>query len=80
MATMDKVFADYEARNAVLAKSANPFAKGIAWIEGDLVPFNEARIPLRDQGFLHSDLTYDVPAIWDGQFFRLDDHLDRARG
>ncbi len=77
MATMDKVFADYEDRNAVLAKSTNRFAKGIAWIEGDLVPFNEARIPLRDQGFLHSDLTYDVPAIWDGQFFRLDDHLDR---
>jgi branched-subunit amino acid aminotransferase/4-amino-4-deoxychorismate lyase len=22
-------------------------------------------------------LTYDVPAVWDGRFFRLDDHLDR---
>ena len=29
------------------------------------------------QGFLKSDLTYDVPAVWDGRFFRLDDHLDR---
>jgi branched-subunit amino acid aminotransferase/4-amino-4-deoxychorismate lyase len=77
MATMDKVFADYEARKITLATSTNPFAKGIAWIEGQLVPFHEARIPLRDQGFLHSDLTYDVPAIWDGRFFRLDDHLNR---
>ena len=34
-------------------------------------------IPLRDQGFLRSDLTYDVPAVWDGRFFRLDDHLAR---
>jgi len=77
MATMDKVFADYEARKATLTASSNPFARGIAWIEGELVPFHEARIPLRDQGFLHSDLTYDVPAIWDGRFFRLKDHLDR---
>ena len=44
--------------------------------KGD-VPLHEARIPLLDQGFLHSDLTYDVPAVWDGRFFRLDDHLDR---
>lgn len=77
MATMEKVFADYEARKGVLATSTNPFAKGIAWIEGELVPFHDAKIPLRDQGFLHSDLTYDVPAVWDGRFFRLDDHLDR---
>lgn len=77
MATMEQVFADYEKRKAVLVASGNPFAKGIAWIQGELVPFHDAKIPLRDQGFLHSDLTYDVPAIWDGRFFRLDDHLDR---
>ncbi|KAH2547417.1 hypothetical protein KXW12_005791 [Aspergillus fumigatus] len=26
--------------------------------------------------FLHSDLTYNVPSVWDGRFFRLDDHLN----
>lgn len=77
MATMQKIFTAYEARDAVLAKSSHPFARGVAWIEEELVPYHEARIPLRDQGFLHSDLTYDVPAIWDGRFFRLNDHLDR---
>ncbi|KIW60306.1 hypothetical protein PV05_00535 [Exophiala xenobiotica] len=77
MATMEKVFAGYEARQKVLEASTNPFAKGVAWVEGKLVPVNEARIPLMDQGFLHSDLTYDVPSVWDGRFFRLDDHLDR---
>ncbi|VUC30652.1 unnamed protein product [Clonostachys rosea] len=79
MATMDKVFAGYgERQKALVASQAtNPFAKGIAWVEGELVPLHQARIPLLDQGFMHSDLTYDVPSVWDGRFFRLDDHLDR---
>lgn len=77
MATMDEIFAAYEKRKAILEQSDNPFAKGVAWIEGELVPLHEARIPLMDQGFQHGDLTYDVPAVWDGRFFRLDDHLDR---
>lgn len=77
MTSMNKVFSAYAARNAALEASNNPFSKGIAWVEGELVPFNEARIPLMDQGFMHGDLTYDVPSIWDGRFFRLDDHLAR---
>ena len=77
MASMDDVFARYEKRLAVLEKSNNPFTKGIAWVEGELVPLAEARIPLKDQGFMHSDLTYDVPSVWDGRFFRLDDHMTR---
>ncbi len=77
MASMEKVFAGYEARRAILETSNNPFAKGVAWVAGELTPLPQARIPLMDQGFLHSDLTYDVPAVWDGNFFRLDDHIDR---
>lgn len=77
MATMHEVFAGYDARQSILATSTNPFAKGIAWVDGELVPLHEARIPLLDQGFMHSDLTYDVPSVWDGRFFRLDNHLER---
>ena len=77
MYSMDSVLGAYEARKAELGKSQNPYARGVAWVEGRLNPLEEARIPLLDQGFLHSDLTYDVPAVWDGRFFRLDDHLDR---
>ena len=77
MSTMQGFFAAYDARQKVLAASTNPFAKGIAWVEGELVPLHEARIPILDQGFLHSDLTYDVPSVWDGRFFRLDDHITR---
>ncbi|ERT00197.1 branched-chain amino acid aminotransferase [Sporothrix schenckii 1099-18] len=77
MATMKKIFDAYEERAAALQKSDNKYARGVAWIEGELVPLHEARIPLLDEGFMHSDLTYDVPSVWDGRFFRLDDHLDR---
>lgn len=74
---MEKTIASYRQRQAVLEKSDNAFARGVAWVEGSLVPLHEARIPLLDQGFLHSDLTYDVPAVWDGRYFRLEDHLSR---
>ncbi|KAI1611796.1 aminotransferase [Exophiala viscosa] len=79
MATMQKVFAAYEARKAMHRISTNPYAQGIAWVAGALVPLAEARIPLQDQGFMHGDLTYDVPSIWDGRFFRLEDHLNRLQ-
>lgn len=74
---METLFTQYAERVGALEASDNRFAKGLAWIDGEYVPLHEARIPLLDQGFLHSDLTYDVPAVWDGRFFRLDDHLDR---
>lgn len=77
MSYTDHIFVDYRRRLKELEGSNNPFAKGIAYVEGRYVPLHEARVPLLDQGFLKSDLTYDVPAVWDGRFFRLDDHLDR---
>jgi branched-subunit amino acid aminotransferase/4-amino-4-deoxychorismate lyase len=77
MSYTDHIFADYRRRLADLQASDNPFAKGIAWVGGDYVPVAQAKVPLLDQGFLKSDLTYDVPAVWNGRFFRLDDHLDR---
>jgi branched-subunit amino acid aminotransferase/4-amino-4-deoxychorismate lyase len=77
MSYTDHIFNGYRQRLAELRASNNPLADGVACIDGDYVPVHEARIPLLDQGFMKSDLTYDVPAIWDGRFFRLDDHLDR---
>jgi len=55
----------------------NPFADGCAFIEGTYYPIAEARIPILDTGFTRSDLTYDVVAVWNGKFFRLDEHLNR---
>ena len=53
------------------------FSKGTAYIDEKFVPISEAKISLLDWGFLHSDATYDVVHVWNGKFFRLDDHLDR---
>lgn len=55
----------------------DPLAEGAAWIDDEIVPVAEARLPLLDWGFLHSDATYDVAHVWNGRFFRLDDHIDR---
>jgi branched-chain amino acid aminotransferase len=53
------------------------FAQGCAFIDEAFVPIAEARIPILDMGFSRSDCTYDVVAVWEGAFFRLEDHLDR---
>jgi branched-chain amino acid aminotransferase len=57
----------------------NPFGAGCAYIHSQetIVPISQAFIPLTDVGFLHSDCTYDVVSVWEGSFFRLQDHLDR---
>ncbi len=77
MTYTDHIFTGYHRRLAELEASSNPLNHGVAYIAGEYVPVNEARIPMMDQGFLKGDLTYDVPAVWDGRYFRLDDHLDR---
>ncbi len=55
----------------------NPFARGCAWTQGEYVPIREAKMSLLDAGFSRSDVTYDVVAVWNGKFFRLQEHLDR---
>ena len=55
----------------------NDLSQGAAFIDDEYVPVAEARIPVLDWGFLHSDATYDVAHAWRGRFFRLDDYLDR---
>ncbi len=51
--------------------------KKAAYVDGKFVPIAEAKISLFDWGFLHSDATYDVAHVWKGQFFRVDDHIER---
>lgn len=53
------------------------FTKGTAYIDDEFKPISDAKISILDWGFLHSDATYDVVHVWNGKFFRLDDHLDR---
>ena len=53
------------------------YESGCAWVDGEFVSLNEARIPLMDMGFLHCDATYDVVAVWNRKYFRLREHLER---
>jgi len=53
------------------------YSRGAAYMDGKFVPISEAKIPVGDWGFTHSDVTYDVVHVTDGGFFRLEDHLDR---
>lgn len=51
--------------------------RGMAYVDGAFVPAEEAKISVFDYGFSRSDVTYDVVHVWDGRFFRLEQHLDR---
>jgi branched-chain amino acid aminotransferase len=55
------------------------FSAGVAYVDGRVMPLAEASIPLTDYGYRRSDVTYDVVSVWNGAFFRLDDHLARFR-
>ena len=57
----------------------NPYAAGAAYIDGRYMPISEAAIPITDWGYRRSDVTYDVVGVWEGRFFRLDDHIRRFR-
>jgi branched-chain amino acid aminotransferase len=60
-------------------QSDNPFAAGAAYIDGRYMPIAQAAIPITDWGYRRSDVAYDVVGVWDGNFFRLDDHIRRFR-
>src|ERR1700742_4761196 len=62
-------YSDYE------LDTSTPFAGGVAWIEGEFIAAEDARISIFDTGFGHSDLTYTVAHVWHGNIFRLRDHL-----
>jgi branched-chain amino acid aminotransferase len=55
------------------------FSKGSAFVDGCIVPVEDARLPLLDWGFLRSDACQETISVWDGKFFRLQDHLTRFR-
>lgn len=61
------------------AEGTAQFAEGAAYMDGRYVPVGQAAIPVLDGGYRRSDVTYDVVGVWDGAFFRLDDHIRRFR-
>jgi branched-chain amino acid aminotransferase len=59
------------------ASVTTDYRDGIAFTEGRYWPIEEAKISMLDWGFLRSDANQDTISVWQGRFFRLEDHLDR---
>lgn len=59
--------------------AAPEYESGAAYIDGAFMPVIQAAIPVLHGGYRRSDVTYDVVGVWDGNFFRLDDHIARFR-
>ena len=53
------------------------YSEGAAYVYGEYVNIEGATIPVWDMGFMHADVCYDVISTWNGNFFRLKDHLRR---
>jgi branched-chain amino acid aminotransferase len=51
--------------------------KGIVFMDGKFLAPEEARMSIFDSGFVNSDAVFDVVSVWDGSFFRLEEHLAR---
>ena len=62
-----------------MSASTAMWPTGGAYIDGRFMPIAEAMIPVTEWGYRRSDVTYDVVSVWDGAFFKLDDHLKRFR-
>ena len=62
-----------------MSATAAMWHAGAAYIDGRFMPIGEAMIPVTEWGYRRSDVTYDVVSVWDGAFFKLDDHMRRFR-
>jgi D-alanine transaminase len=51
----------------------------LVYLNGDVVPYAEARIPVEDRGFLFGDGIYEVIRIYGGRPFAFDRHFERLR-
>ncbi len=50
------------------------------YLNGELVPYGEAKISVEDRGFNFADGIYEVVRIVGGKAFRIEAHLDRFEG
>lgn len=52
-------------------------ASPIAYINGQYVPTEEAKVSILDRGFTHGDGVFETMRSYGGKIFRLEKHLDR---
>jgi D-alanine transaminase len=51
----------------------------VAWMDGEIVPVGEARVPIEDRGLQFAESLYEVIAITDGEARMLSVHAQRMR-
>ena len=49
----------------------------VVYMNGEIIPESEARLPIRDRGFVYGDAVFDTTRTFGHRIFKLDDHLDR---
>lgn len=47
------------------------------YLNGEYVPYEQARVPVDDRGFLFADGVYEVARVYAGKIFAMDAHLSR---
>src|SRR5262245_50225565 len=51
----------------------------LACLNGELMPVDQARIPIWDRGFLFGDAVYEVMRVYQGRCWLEESHLGRLR-
>lgn len=51
----------------------------IAYLNGDFIPLEEARVSVLDRGFLFADAIYEVIPVYAGKLFRFSQHMQRLQ-
>ncbi len=49
----------------------------VVYLNGEIIPESKASIPFRDLGFIHGDAAFDTARTFNGEVFRLAEHIDR---
>ena len=49
----------------------------VAYINGEIVPESEAKVSIRDRGFVQGDAVFDTTRTFNSKIFKLKDHIDR---
>ncbi len=52
-------------------------SNAMCWLNGELMPAKEARVPIRDHGLLYGDGVFEGVRFYHGRAFRLARHLNR---
>ncbi len=49
----------------------------VAYVNGEILPESQATVSINDRGFLYGDAVFDTTRTFNGEIFRLEQHLDR---